>query len=164
MRATAVETLCVMRIENVDLVTMIGIENTQAFLISPAHGAIRIDLALEYLEDKGRGRHRSLNLARMKKRIACMKEPFVFASHGDAAMARRMTGKRDHQNIRLGVREGTHALKPEPVFAAIAAIFPIGTMSPMLIDIARTPGRHRAGDCGLVFTNVHMHARLGKIG
>ena len=64
--------------------------------------------------------------------IAGVQQPFVLAAHGDAAMAERMAGQRDHQDVRLAVAERAHALEAEPVLAALAVQHPFGTVLPLI--------------------------------
>ena len=65
------------------------------------------------------------NLAMEEIGVAGVQQPFVLGPHGDAAMAERMAGQRDHQDIRLAIAERAHALEAEPVFAALAVERPV---------------------------------------
>ena len=152
----------IVAVEDRDFVAVRCLQRPQPLLIGYSRLAIHIGPALKEAEHQRHPRLR-LQLTMEEIAIAGMQQPFVFAAHGDAAMTERMTGQRNHQDIRLAIAERAHALKAEPVLAAFAVEFPVGSVLPLLGDIAAPGRRDLMRDRHLVFPAMDMHFCLREI-
>ena len=79
-------------------------------------------------------------------------------------MAERVARQRDHQDIRRAVAERAHALEAEPVLAALTIEHPVGSVLPLLGDVAALRRGNALQHRHLIFLAMDMHPGFGKSG
>jgi len=153
----------IMGTEYVDLVMMVSRQVPQPLLVFQPAAAINLHHGLIGPGSSRNRRTRRIDLAVVKIGIAGEKLPTCFGIHGNAAMACRMSGKRDHEDFRWQALQFPYALEPEPWLAGHDILMPRSAITPLL-RTKPAPGQEAAlFTRSLCFRLEEMHGSLREI-